>query len=228
MFLHLFTGRNPDRGDIDMIALVKSMSEDIATEKVAKDAEYDVVQRKLKESTSTLAEKRRELGQLRSRSDELERVNESIANLDVAKDSSKDIDWTGRCQRPEQQPDSNVPSAFRRRKDLSSSSGRFSSIETEGLVEVALQSDSSGVRDLVTLRRLKLWHERIAMLLTKRRASREGLAVEKEQQLRKLVALCTGFSATEADEVVPYAFFIINAHTWITIASRLVTGVYRK
>jgi hypothetical protein len=183
-----------------MIQLVKSMSEDIATEKMTKDVEYDIVQRKLKESTNTLAEKRRDLERLQSRSDELERVNESIANLEVARDSSGDFDWTGRPYSPEQLVDSSVPSAFRQRKDLQLSS-TFSATEIENMVERCSTSLSSSVDDLLLLRRMKLWHERIATLLSKRHASRVGLAAEQEHQLRKLVALCIGFSATEADEV---------------------------
>jgi hypothetical protein len=211
--------------NLDMITLVKSMSEDIATEKVIKDVEYDIVQRKLKESTDTLAETRKELGQLRSRSDELERINESIANL---KDSSEDFDWTGRSQPLERPTDSSVPSAFRRRKDLPPSSAHFPGVDTENLVELALHPESSSVENLVMLRRMKLWHERIAILLTRRQASREGHAAEKEHQLRKLVALCTGFSATEADEVCVSMSFSFNTYALVIIASRLVTGVYRK
>jgi len=183
-----------------MIQLVKSMSEDITTEKMTKGAEYDIVQRKLKESTDTLAEKRKELEGLRSRSDELERVNESIANLEVTRDSSEDFDWTGRSYSPAQSVDSSVPSAFRRRKD-SQLSFTFSATEIENLVERFSTSQSSGLDDLIMLRRMKIWHERIATLLSKRHASGAGLAAEKDHQLRNLVALCTGFSVTEADEV---------------------------
>lgn len=183
-----------------MIQLVKSMSEDIVTEKMTKDVEYDIVQRKLKESTNTLAKNRKELERLRSRSDELERINESIGNLGVVRDSSEDFDWAGRSYSPEQSVDGSVPSAFRRRKDSQLSSA-LPATEIENLVERSSTSQSSGLDDLIMLRRMKIWHERIATLLSKRLASRAGLAAEKDHQLRKLVALCTSFSATEADEV---------------------------
>jgi hypothetical protein len=201
-----------------MIQLVKSMSEDIATEKMTKNVEYDIVQRKLKESTNTLAEKRKVLERLRSRSEELERVNESIANLEVARDSLEDFDWTGRSHSPEQSVDSNVPSAFRRKKD-SQLSSTFSATEIENFVERSSTSLSSGLDDLIMLRRMKIWHERIATLLSKRHASRAGLAVEQEHQLRKLVALCTGFSAMEADEVWCYHVFSSNTYALMIIAS---------
>jgi len=177
-----------------MNLLLKSISQDIVSEKATKDAEYTELQRKLQESTKTLAEKRKQLVELRSHSEQLERVEQSIANLESAK-SNDTFDWTGRA---EQSVEVDVLPTFRRRKDPTPPP---STREAETKSEAALTTKSSTEEDLVMLRRMKLWHNRIFTLLTTRQASKEGLATEKENQLRKLVALCTGFSVTETDEV---------------------------
>ena len=188
-----------------MNQLVKSVSQDIAAEKAAKDAEYEELQHKLQEKTKSLAEKRRQLQDLRSQSEQIDLINDSISNLESAKGSgAEDFDWTGRSSDTEQ-----VPVAFRRKKDSPAPSiSMMEMMEMETKIDAAATSQSSTLDDLIMLRRMKLWHERIAMLLTKRQASRDVLASEKERQLRKLVALCTGFSTSEADEVCMASTFL--------------------
>lgn len=188
----------------EMNQLVQSMSQGIVDEKAAKDVEYQDLQRKLQEKTKLLAEKRKQLEELRLQSEQVDQVNERISNLEAAKGSgNEDFDWTGRASEVEQASGSSVPVAFRRRKDAPAMSiSMMEMMEMETKLDGAMGSQSSTLEDLIMLRRIKLWHERMTTLLTKKQASGERLAAEKERQLRRLVALCTGLSTSETDEQV--------------------------
>jgi len=176
------------------------MAEDIAAEKLLKDTEYQAVQRKLQDAAKDLAQKRKQLEELRSQSEQLELVNISLSGLETAKGLPETFDWRGRPNLLDQLAEKDVPLAFRPRKESLGLSD-LSIDETELLTEHALTSQSSRIDELIVLRRMKIWHERIGTLLTRRLAPKGELVTEKEHQLRKLVALCTGFSTTEADEV---------------------------
>lgn len=193
---------------IEMNQLVQSMSQDIAAEKATKDAEYEDLQRKLQEKTKLLTEKRKQLEEFRLQSEQIDHVNECISNLEAAKGSgTEDFDWTGRASNSAM--GGSVPAAFQRKKDPSTLPvSMMEMMEMETKVDSAMASQSPTLDDLIMLRRMKLWHERIASLLTKRQTSREGLAAEKERQLRRLVALCTGFSTSEVDEVCTVAAIV--------------------
>lgn len=183
-----------------MTRLIKSIAQDITSEKKTKETEYQDLQTKLKVATKTLAEKRRTLQELRSQSEELDQINQRITNLEAVRDNPDPIDWTGRIPKTEASESSDVSPAFFHRGRPSTRADSHSAAEVAMDIESSLPSSDS-VESIIVLRRMKLWHERVYSLLDQHLTAQKGLTAEKELQMKKLISLCTGFSGKEVEEV---------------------------
>jgi glutamyl/glutaminyl-tRNA synthetase len=181
-----------------MMNLISSMTHDISSEKASKDAEYAELRTKIRDMSRQLATNRKELNRLRPQSMETDLVELRITNLDEQKIAPDAIEWTGRTQ---QVMDKDVSPAFWRRKQPLVQPAQDASLVKA--IELALDSSSpeaNSQETLILLRRMKMWHERIQAQMKQHKASVE-LNSEKELQLRKFLALCTGLSELEVEEV---------------------------
>jgi hypothetical protein len=185
-----------------MLTLIKTMATEVAAEKSAKRAEYDSLRSQLKDTTKLLAAKRRELEELRSRTTELDRVNNRISALDIVERPPEVIDWTGRMHQTAESGKEGVSPSFRSRK--SHPIPPSIKVTLEKTVDAAMTkplTEGNSLESLILLKRMRLWYERIMTLLAQKNSSLGHLSTEKEQQLKKLISLCTGFSETEVDKV---------------------------
>jgi hypothetical protein len=181
-----------------MMSLINSMAHDINSEKASKDAEYAELRTKIRDMSRQLAANRKELDRLRPQSIENDLVELRITNLDEQKNAPDAIEWTGRSQ---QAMDKEVSPAFWRRKQALVQPAQDPSLVKA--IELALDPSSpeaNSQETLILLRRMKMWHERIQAQMKQHKASVE-LNSEKELQLRKFLALCTGLSELEVEEV---------------------------
>lgn len=181
-----------------MMDLISSMTHDISSEKASKDVEYAELRAKIREMSRQLATNRKELNRLRPQSMENDLVELRITNLDEQKTAPDAIEWTGRSQ---QAMDKDVSPAFWRRKQSLVQPAQDPSLVKA--IELALDpssSEASSQETLILLRRMKMWHERIQAQMKQHKASVE-LNSENELQLRKFLALCTGLSELDVEEV---------------------------
>lgn len=200
-----------------MTTLIKSIARDIASEKKAKDTEYKDLHLKLTLTTKTLAEKRRTLQELRSQSEELDQINQRIANLEAVRDSPDPIEWTGRFPKGGPVEGSEASPAFLPRARLATTT-KMTHIQTGADATMDFESSlptSDSVESIILLRRMKLWHERMYSLLDQHLMSLKGLSAEKELQMKKLISLCTGFSGKEVEEVCVFSIVLTQSLTTV-------------
>ncbi|PVF92812.1 apses-domain-containing protein [Serendipita vermifera] len=187
----------------DMLNLVKTMSTEVAAEKATKRSEYESLQSQLTDTTKLLARKRRELEELRSRTTKLDQVNARIRTLDTVQRPLEVIEWTGRTHQNMDAAKDAVSPSFWKRKSHPLPSSMKASIEKG--VDAAMTkplTEGNSMESLILLRRTKLWYERVMVTLAQKNSSLSNLSTEKEQQLKKIISLCTGFSGEEIDEQV--------------------------
>ena len=192
-----------------MSKLISSMTEDLASEKASKRIDYETVQDKLKSTTRQLAKKRRELEKLRSDSQEVDGVAQRVSKLTLLRDAPGSFDWRGRSDTDDV---ASRPLSFKTRSVPPIDSPQLSSMEKD--IEQALAS-ANDPKSLVLLRRVKMWHERINSVL---QTPVKEVGLEKELQYKKVIALCTGISAGEIDEV---CIHVLSYTLWLICPQNL-------
>lgn len=187
---------------LDMTAMIQNLSADFAAEIKTKQDNLDVTQAHLRAATRELSEQRKQIQLWQAHCSELDQVTQRIRNVEHALVDEEKFDWTGRTELDGRDALERAGPAFRRRGQNSTMAG------LGGLVDVSFNFDAEpvlpagdSVASLIRLRRMKMWHVRMEMLVRQRLESLRGASAEREFQCKKIVALCTGVPVDKVEKV---------------------------
>jgi regulatory protein SWI6 len=185
-----------------MTAMIQGLSSDFAAEMKSKQDSFDVTQIHLRAATRELAEQRKQIQVWQSRCGELDQVIQRIRNLEQALVDEDNFDWTGRLTVEGKDAGVIVGPAFQWRGANSTMAALGGSVD----IPVNLEAEPTiplgdSVANLIRLRRLKTWHQRIEELMEGRLNNLRGASAEKEFQCKKIVAMCTGVPIDKIEEV---------------------------
>jgi regulatory protein SWI6 len=175
--------------------MIQSLSSDFSLEIKSKQDSLDVTQAHLRAATRELSEQRKQIQAWQSRCAELDQINQRVRNIEKALTDEDQFDWTGRTGK-------DAGPAFAYRGSGSTMVG------LGGGVDISFNVDPEPpmpvgceVKDLVRLRRMKMWYERIDELVKGRLGGLKGASAEKEFMCKKIVALCTGIPVDKVEDV---------------------------
>ena len=209
-----------------MTKMIQELSVQMANSKKTQETRYTETKLKLVAATRQLTEHRKSVEEWKAKSEDLDRVNLRIRNLEQSASYPDVFDWTGRTN------DLNAPNlAFVRRgpgsllKDESPHPHRQSQANpVEGgtinpalifgngeaveeptrslgpLPDAPLPRDSS-IQTLIKLKRMKMWHARVETLMRQQLKVLKNASTEKEMQYRKVVAAYAIIPNDKVDEV---------------------------
>ena len=185
-----------------MTAMIQNLSADFASEIKTKQDNLDVTQAHLRAATRELSEQRKQIQLWQAHCSELDQVTQRIRNVEHALVDEEKFDWTGRTELDGRDALERAGPAFRRRGQNSTMAG------LGGLVDVSFNFDAEpalpagdSVASLIRLRRMKMWHVRMEVLVRQRLESLRGASAEREFQCKKIVALCTGVPVDKVEKV---------------------------
>lgn len=211
-----------------MIGMITSLAYDMTSERQEQEKQYKKAYNRLQKTTKTLAASRQELQEWNNRCEELAQVDQRIINLHKSLEAEDIFDWTGRVAIERFQKDGDISPAF-----LSRNVDKHP--PTNDVMELELQMDSerslnlpNTAESVVLLRRMKLWHERMYSLLDKQLSEAKGATAEKELQLRKVVALCTGIPEETVDQVSLFQFLAFINLSYDAAFGKLAAGSRKR
>lgn len=209
----------------DVTTMIQELGVEFSAEIKTKQDALDVTQAHLRAATRELAEQRRQIQIWQAKCGELDLVTQRMRNLEKAIAEEDTFDWTGRQGKPGPVDASvETPEGSRREtagKSTTEDAAAQNPLTGETTVDAAadaaptdeptdssfnLDSDppvplSNSVANLIRLRRLKAWHERMEKLMENRLKKLQGASAEKEFQCKKIVALCTGVPVDKIEDV---------------------------
>lgn len=181
-----------------MTSMIQGLGNDFSAEIKTKQDALDLTQMHLRAATRQLAEQRKQIQTWQTRCAELDQVRHRIRNLDKAIIDEDDFDWTGRTGPTGSVDQVRAEPAFQLKyantAQLSPNSGDSDTHDLSIPI-------NNNLDDLVRLKRMLLWRNRIDTLLGARLASLHGVTTEKEFQCKKIIALCTGISIDKVEDV---------------------------
>lgn len=187
-----------------MQSIITNLNDDFHTELKSKQDALDITQAHLRAATRELADQRRQIQQWQGYCNELDQVHQRVRNISKAIKDEDRFDWTGRSELDGQPAtaDAGLSFLYRGHGSTMGALGIGATIDVSFNVDVdpAIPTTDSS-KDLVKLRRLKMWHERIEMLMKKRIEALQGLSADKEFMCKKVVSLCTGVPLDEVEGV---------------------------
>ncbi|GBE86449.1 Start control protein [Sparassis crispa] len=212
----------------DMTTMVQSLGNEFAVEIKAKQDTLDVTQAHLRAATRSLSDQRKQIQLCQAQCGELDQVTQRVRNLQKALVDEDAFDWTGRTEPSGSDAAASAGPAFR-------AHGQAAPMATlTGSVDISFNLDvdptvpvSDSVASLIRLRRLKLWHQRIEMLMEERLKSLQGASAEKEFQCKKIVALCTGVSIDKIEEMLDGLVVAVESEAQVIDIGR-VSGFMQK
>jgi len=83
------------------------------------------------------------------------------------------------------------------------------------------------VINLMRLRRLKIWHQRVEELMEGRLKNLQGASAEKEFQCKKIVAMCTGVPIDKVEEMLENLLIAVESESQVIDIAR-VSGFMQK
>jgi hypothetical protein len=184
---------------IDITAMISGLSNDFQTEIKTKQESLASTQTKLRVSTRSLADQRRQIQSWQAKCGELDQVHQRIRNLERALAEEDKVDWTGRTAY-EGEPPTKGAFAFR---------GTESTLTGVGFDDMAMSPldieppipEENTQETLIKLRRMKMWQERTEKMMERRLKQLQGASADKEYQCKKIVSLCTGVPVEQVEEV---------------------------
>lgn len=192
---------------IDITSMIQQLSADFTAEIKSKQDAFDVANRHVRAATRELAEQRRQIELWKKKKEELEQATQRVRNTEKALVAENEIDWTGRTDAAGVPVPVSVHPAFAFRGSQSTMTG----IGAADLASVPEDEPpcppGDSLRDLVAMRKMKQFQDRIENVLEERLQSLHGSSAEKEYHCKKIVALCTGISIDRIDEVRHSEFF---------------------
>ncbi|TFY58234.1 hypothetical protein EVG20_g8232 [Dentipellis fragilis] len=208
----------------DMTSMIQGLSTDFSSEIKTKQDALDVTQAHLRAATRELSEQRKQIQAWQARCAELDQVNQRRRNIEKALADEDTFDWTGRT---DVEGAAGGP-AFQYRGKNSTMAG------LGGILDVSFNLEaeptiplSDSVVNLVRLRRLKMWHERMDQLMEARLKSLHGASAEREFQCKKIVALCTGVPVDRVEEMLDDLVIAVESETQVVDIGR-VSGFMQK
>jgi regulatory protein SWI6 len=172
----------------DIAALFESINETFSTELTEKQTRLNTVEQSVRAATRTLAEKRQQAQKAQTTLIELEQLGQKIENVQRGLIEVESLDFTGRS-------DGATHPAFRALPP------HIPAPITSGAGEEATLPAQGDRNALITLRRMKLWEDRISQVLQERISKLESESLDKEVKYRKLVSLCTKVPVDKVDGV---------------------------
>lgn len=190
--------------------MINSLGSDFQTEIKTKQESLASTQAKLRTSTRSLADQRRQIQSWQTKCGELDQVHQRIRNLEKALAEEDKVDWTGRTAL-EGEPLTTGAFAFRGPESTLTGVG-FDDMVTNPLeIEPPIPEENTK-ETLIKLRRMKMWQERTERMMELRLKQLQGASADKEYQCKKIVSLCTGVPIERIEEVfIPLAGFVLHS-----------------
>ena len=188
--------------------MIQKLSADFSAELKAKQDAYDVSNIHVKAATRELAEQRKRIDFWKQQHGDFDRVLQRVRNVEKAL-SNEDVDWTGRTEANGNvvKPGSGNP-AFVHRGSQSATSALDNKDFSQNLEAEPPIPTTDSLSNLIKMRRMKMFQDRIEKVLRDRVQSLQGSSAEKEYQGKRIVALCTGLPIDKVEQVcvfiVPY------------------------
>lgn len=197
---------NPALG---MTAMIQGLSTEFSAEMKAKQDTFDVTQIHLRTATRELAEQRKQIQAWQTKCGELDQVIQRVRNLEQALADEDKFDWTGRLNEGKNGGLAAGP-AFQWRGLNSTMVALGASVDISFNLEPEPPIPTGdSVVNLIRLRRLKAWHQRVEELMDGRLKNLRGASAEKEFLCKKIVAMCTGVSIDKVEEVSYLLFLLV-------------------
>ncbi|KDQ61737.1 hypothetical protein JAAARDRAFT_150648 [Jaapia argillacea MUCL 33604] len=212
----------------DMTTMIQSLSTEFTTEIKSKQDALDVTQAHLRAATRELSEQRKQIQHWQSRCAELDQVGQRARNLEKALEEEEKFDYTGRTDLNGRDARPTAGPAFQWRGQNSTMAGLGGSVDLSFNLDVEPPIPTTdSVQNLIRLRRMKLWHQRMESLLEARLHSLRGVSAEKEFQCKKVVALCTSIPLDKVDSMLDDLVTAMESESQIVDIGR-VSGFMQK
>ena len=184
--------------------MIQDLAGEFALEIKAKQDAFDVTQAHLRAATRELADQRKQIQLWRNTCSELDQLQQRLRNLDKAIASEDGFDWTGRTDvngEPASVAEAGQPFAYRGPQSTMAGLGGTLDItfKVEQHEAPVPAQDSAGA--LIKLRRMKLWQDRVDVLMAKRMEALRGASADKEYRCKKIVALSANVPIDKVDDV---------------------------
>lgn len=163
-----------------------------------KQTKLNATEASVRHATKALSEKRQLVTKGQQRLSESEQAKQKMDNVRRAVEGSVPSDWSGRGPLSTEVSDETaVPAAFK----LLPSEYAVPPASEEGGGEIALPERGDVNANVLTLRKMLLWEDRIVKLLEDRLQALQGESSDKAVKYRKLVSLCTKVPVDKVDGV---------------------------
>lgn len=206
-----------------MTAMINDLSTEFQAELKSKQDVLASVQTKLRASTRTLADRRRQIQTWQFKCGELDQVQQRIRNIERALALEDRVDWTGRTA-VDGEPMTKGPFAYRGPESTLVGVG-FDDMSTNSLEFEPPIPEENNRDSLIKMRRMKLWLSRTGETMRSRLRELQGASAEKEFQCKKIVSLCTGVPIEQVEQVLiimtRYILFANYFRCWRIWSSRL-------
>lgn len=206
-----------------MTAMINDLSTEFQAELKSKQDVLASVQAKLRASTRTLADRRRQIQTWQFKCGELDQVQQRIRNIERALALEDRVDWTGRTA-VDGEPMTKGPFAYRGPESTLVGVG-FDDMSTNSLEFEPPIPEENNRDSLIKMRRMKLWLSRTGETMRSRLRELQGASAEKEFQCKKIVSLCTGVPIEQVEQVLiimtRYILFANYFRCWRIWSSRL-------
>lgn len=192
---------------VDLTSMIHQLSAEFTAEIKSKQDAFDVANRHVRAATRELAEQRRQIEHWKQKKEELEQAAQRVRNMEKALVAENEVDWTGRVDAAGVPVPVSVQPAFAFRGPQSTLAGLGAAELVAMSEEEPVYPAGDSLQNLIMMRRMKLFQDRIENLLEERLQGLHGSSAEKEYHCKKIVALCTGIPIDKIDEVRLLAFF---------------------
>ncbi|KAL5492522.1 SWI6 [Sanghuangporus weigelae] len=211
----------------DLTAMIQNLSAEFAAEIKSKQDAFDVTNAHVRAATRELAEQRKQIEFWKQRRGELDQVLQRIRNTEKALKAEDHVDWTGRTEANGKSAGPEVHRAFAYR-------GPQSTLTGMGPLDLSNVPDSEpplpetdSLANLIKMRRMKLYEDRIAKLLQDRLQSLQGASAEKEYQSKRIVAMCTGIPVDKVEDMLDDLLLAVESESQVIDIGR-VSGFMQK
>ncbi|KZT18653.1 apses-domain-containing protein [Neolentinus lepideus HHB14362 ss-1] len=212
----------------DITTMIQGLSNEFSSEIKVKTDQLEATRLHLNVATRELSEQRRQIQEWQQKLGELEQIGHRTRNLQKALVEEDQFDYTGRTDLQGRDARATAGPAFQWRGHNSTMAA------LGGTVDLSFNLDaeptipmSDSPANLIRLRRLKMWHERIETLLEERLSSLRGASAEKAFQCKKIVALCTGIPIDRVETLLEDLLVAFESEAQIVDIGR-VSGFMQK
>ncbi|TFK53404.1 apses-domain-containing protein [Heliocybe sulcata] len=212
----------------DMTSIIQGLRDEFSGEIKVKTEQLEAAKIHLQVATRELAGGRKQIGEWNKKLGELEQLGHRTRNLQKALGDEDKFDYTGRTDLQGRDARSTAGPAFQWRGHNSTMAALGGTVDLSFNLdaEPTIPMSDSSV-NLIRLRRLKMWHERIEKLLEERLSSLRGASAEKAFQCKKIVALCTGIPFDRVEVLLDDLLVAVESEAQIVDIGR-VSGFMQK